>query len=905
MIWGHSNWTRTAVSILLLIITSLLPACQKKSSLSVTEQLVGDRIAPSEIAESLKKESHLDKNLLSIQKSSLGKAFLMISSLKTSSRDSQWMDYAPTLVSFERSGGKIALFELVPKIYSVVEPEHLISSFKIVSETDDTITFDFDLGLNFIPQRSPFENPGDPLELKDLEMQGHSPSFHIKDSFIRSITNKNNSLIIEQFYRVTEQNILLLKEMEKKTEDQEAKEAPVLISTDTSYLANIQIQPYRANEKFIPQEHPLERILGFFTFGKQTEASHEVKQQILHWDVDSTQEPILVEISKDVPSHLKTAVIEGVEYWNRALNKQILKVVTDVNTSNIPTKTRTITLRWIPYDDAGYAYASLQADPLTGEILRGQIYLTSTFQKMVEGQGSASKSHSRTKTRNQIVFKGLRNFEACRISKSDNLKMFEWVLDPAIRSELGNDIVRNVVAHEMGHIMGLRHHFAATYASEVDTDSLNKAISDYTQNIANPGLATATSVMDYPDEKSDALLGRFIKHTALIYDQLSLNWARTGKVDDQLFNMPYCSDEEVVLGELSDLQVFGCSRRDGGNDPINHYFIELDSKIIDSIHYQFKTFLTKAFPKGSSANAQTFETALSEFEKSYMFYMGETDQFKNYLLVNENAQVKTILIKTIQSTFWGNDWFDWFNLDIKSSVYDYESFIKNEFKSVDLNAQLQKVLMMNSNRQFTDRSEVLSEKFIQNFVVQNGETPEGVSYSLPEESIKKIKLAAQKALKSSAQNLIRDIVSKILPDEKEKFISPFPNLESADAFLSTVSAAILLRQDLPVLADKQSKWKPAQYASGTRESLANILNSKRWSNFELSQPLSRHKDYVQKTLRKEILTLLELDELSSLALNASDLSLKVDAAFYAGKVTHEDYIIIKEDLTLLKALEVQ
>src|SRR5690606_28933095 len=59
-------------------------------------------------------------------------------------------------------------------------------------------------------------------------------------------------------------------------------------------------------------------------------------------------------------------------------------------------------------------------------------------------------------------------------------------------------VIRNVVAHEAGHIMGLRHNFAGSFYSKVTAQEIAESTRKYLRTGAIDELPTSTSMMDYP-----------------------------------------------------------------------------------------------------------------------------------------------------------------------------------------------------------------------------------------------------------------------------------------------------------------------------------------------------------------------------------------------------------------------
>ncbi|NUN05281.1 MAG: zinc-dependent metalloprotease, partial [Bdellovibrio sp.] len=531
-------------------------------------------------------------------------------------------DLKPLVVSFEKSAAKIAILaENYNSIYGEIKTVNLVQTFDVVSETETAITFNWGEGLKTFVIQSSYDVDGVRSNGKDMA-ESSFQSLPVTDSFVRSVKFDEKSMEIEQISKV--RSDLLKASSDKKFEVENREETLAM---------NIQIRAYDLAPKFKAKEFDKSRRVGFFVTKVAKQGySQEMRNLITKWDISGDKGPIQIRISSAVPKEYLSAVVEGALYWNKVFGKEAIEVVTGVDPQESP-RDRSITVRWIPWLDSGAAYAMGQSDPLTGELLRAQVFMPSVFTRV--GSADLVSLNKGTPVATGAVI-------ACDLSESLlALQKLSQEASDSQRLRLALDSVRITVAHELGHALGLRHNFAGSYSAKVSATEIFESAKTYLTDLAHRGLETSTSVMDYTSGIDNILLAARIKYESLAYDKMVMDWAYSN--GDQALNEKislYCTDDDIAFGASQGLAVYGCERFDAGNNPLLRKYMDVKSEKDQFIKVLFTSIIGRLYPSDDATKVNDLKAVLADTVKFGTVKVADDIDFigKALMTVTKNNQ---------------------------------------------------------------------------------------------------------------------------------------------------------------------------------------------------------------------------------------------------------------------------
>jgi hypothetical protein len=377
--------------------------------------------------------------------------------------------------------------------------------------------------------------------------------------------------------------------------------------------------------------------------------------------VSAPVKPIVFYIEKTVPKNLRPWVAEGILEWNKAFEKlgfynavhvyqpgEYEKREDEIDPEDINYNF----FRWITAE-AGFAIGPSRVNPKTGEILDADILFDDSFlrywkqdyeimtpQTLAELFGHSTAKLADAQKLFEEAHEQLEHGSHCRCTYCRGMQhqmgfaasvlMAKGATDAKgkLPEEFVHQALKEVVMHEVGHTLGLRHNFKASSWKELKDVNEKK-----------PGEATVASVMDYaPANISPAGTAQGYYYTPTIgpYDFWAIEYgykefsgsesAELAKIAARCSDpaLQYATDEDVFFGTDPLVNLF-----DLGHNPMD--FANRQMKLSTEL---MPKLLEKAVKKGEG-----YQKARQAFNKMFQEYWRTAQyaaKFPGGLLVNRD-----------------------------------------------------------------------------------------------------------------------------------------------------------------------------------------------------------------------------------------------------------------------------
>ncbi len=463
---------------------------------------------------------------IAIKRDALGREFLLQSGLTQMPYLGTSFGNLSRIVLFKVIDGSLWMFEATDGniVTDDIPQTFVLAKFPIVRQTRDAIVFDFNAGMSDLLVGE---------EWRASDFTGRDPKY--------ASTAVKTRLSYLADAKIAGTNELVIRQIAQVDMPQGALD-PMLNLRITQDHGTVEMKyyltPYAPDPNFVPMQTTDFNQVGYFEVAPRFDAKGNALTHVTKFG----EGDITFSISNNVPAEFKQAVVDGVLYWNKILGDRV-KVIDAPEDVNAPDFNHNV-VQWIEWDSAGFAYADAQMDPRTGETLHAQVYMTSVFAVFgiqdardwldrldIDDAQDGDAADGDTDGLSRRI--GLSGFSKGHLCSYDLTAKWKQLMTRAVEMEMSDaqvmkvaqDTVREVVAHEIGHTLGLRHNFAGSLAANFPLSDLETVFKQYvTDGRAPADKVTTSSVMEYQTFLNSAITGDQLvtRPTALSYDDLAI-----------------------------------------------------------------------------------------------------------------------------------------------------------------------------------------------------------------------------------------------------------------------------------------------------------------------------------------------------------------------------------------------
>jgi hypothetical protein len=556
------------------------------SAAALGDSRAGETNSPAIASERAPDLRVADPLLLAIPKAGFGKDYLFTASLIPQAGAATSHGLAGKIVRFELFPDGVDMYESTQGLMVTADlpARRLLASFPIVRQESEQVVIDFNKGMRRVFTQS----------WTDKEAREHDEVLEVPEGRVFDMCTNGDRLVIRQSVQAR-----------NRQEDQ---------NLEQRYEVRYFLSPYHpgAIEAKEPNVADLRYARFFETEGKVEPVTGRVSSRLARFDI---RQPIVFHYSANTPADYVQAVQDAILYWNRAFGKEIVQVKQAPEGATAPDASLNL-IQWVPWDNAGFAYADVLLDPITGESGHGQAYITSVFafagksrarallRSMLDLAEAKKDGGKKDGTSLRLGLPFLSSAPACELDPATFAQQMATGLQDLLANDtltdeavlrVSQDYVRETVAHEVGHILGLRHNFAGSLAATLSRKELDEWFKAYVtgQNCdAYTNRIVSSSMMEYTVFKGAVFEGWLMRQTKepLPHDRAAIAWGYLGGSEPRDKKMLFATDEDI--GRYGDVRTF-----DYGTNPVVNAYCDMAQTLALLPNNLIETFISARAPR--------------------------------------------------------------------------------------------------------------------------------------------------------------------------------------------------------------------------------------------------------------------------------------------------------------------
>ena len=395
-----------------------------------------------------------------------------------------------------------------------------------------------------------------------------------------------------------------------------------------------------------------------------------LKKQNPHEKLSKPVKPIVFWLENTIPREFRDAVKRGILGWNKAFEKigfidaiEVKQMPDDANWD--PADVRYNTIRWIVQPESAYAVGPSRANPYTGELYDADIRISNDYVRFYfDDYKNFIDPLLINKTPEQIWMEHDHNHEhdhehdsaTCNYGEYLKHKMsFTW--NYLVTNNLINDSneemmkfiedgIVDLLLHEVGHTLGLRHNFKASSVFTIEELS-NPAFTDIYGVTGSVMDYNATNLLDGGNNYFQTKPGPY-DYWAIEYgyaeqpqgsNRSNADWLESIASRSTEPWLAYSTDEDTYSTSIDPLT----NRRDMASDPIRFYDHQL------KLASQYWSDMSKNFEKEGERYPKmrsVFYQALYEYygaSRNLTKFIGGVYHSRHHIGQNKNTLPLTVV----------------------------------------------------------------------------------------------------------------------------------------------------------------------------------------------------------------------------------------------------------------------